>query len=190
MTARPPEQEPEAWGALMARAQAGDAQAYRALLTGILPFVRALARRALRDGAEVEDAVQDILLSLHAARASYDPARPFRPWLAGVARHRLLDRRRALGRRGARETALGEEHETIAAVVANGTGPELDGAALRRALAQLPAGQRTAVELTKLRELSVKEAAAVSGMSEGAVKVATHRGLARLRRLLGGGGAE
>jgi RNA polymerase sigma-70 factor (ECF subfamily) len=85
---------------------------------------------------------------------------------------------------------LGEEHETIAAVAANSTGPELDGPALRRALAQLPAGQRTAVELTKLRELSVKEAAAVSGMSEGALKVATHRGLARLRWLLGGGRAE
>jgi RNA polymerase sigma-70 factor (ECF subfamily) len=48
----------------------------------------------------------------------------------------------------------------------------------------LPEGQREAIELLKLEELSLKEAAAVSGTSVGALKVATHRALRALRRTL------
>jgi RNA polymerase sigma-70 factor (ECF subfamily) len=174
----------------MAAAQAGDQAAYRALLLAITPFARAMARRALRDAAEVEDAVQDILLTVHTARQTYDPARPFRPWLAGIARHRILDRLRGGGRRAAREVALGPEHETFAAVPAKEEGAALDEPALARALASLPEGQRQAVTLTKLREMPLKEAAMVTGMSVTALKVATHRGLKRLRLLLGGGERE
>jgi RNA polymerase sigma-70 factor (ECF subfamily) len=50
----------------------------------------------------------------------------------------------------------------------------------------LPPGQRQAVELLKLRELSLKEASALTGMSIGALKVATHRAIASLRRTLRG----
>ena len=95
----------DAWSALMAAAQAGDRAAYRALLEAAAPFARALAARALRRPADVEDAVQDILLTLHETRALFDPARPFKPWLAGIARHRIADRQRRLGRAAARETA-------------------------------------------------------------------------------------
>src|SRR5215469_10292953 len=80
------------WAALMARAQDGDKAAYRALLTAITPYIRALARRALRDAADVDDVVQDVLLSLHQIRHTYDPSRPFAPWLATIARRRIVDR--------------------------------------------------------------------------------------------------
>jgi DNA-directed RNA polymerase specialized sigma24 family protein len=48
----------------------------------------------------------------------------------------------------------------------------------------VPAGQREAIELLKLRELSLKEAAAASGTTVGALKVATHRAMIALRRVL------
>src|SRR5712691_824655 len=64
---------------LMAQAQAGEREAYRRLLEDITPFVRALASRRLRDASEVEDAVQDVLLTVHLIRHTYDPARPFAP---------------------------------------------------------------------------------------------------------------
>jgi RNA polymerase sigma-70 factor (ECF subfamily) len=58
--------------------------------------------------------------------------------------------------------------------------------ALQDALRALPAGQRRAIELLKLQELSLKEAAARSGTSVGALKVATHRAIAALRKALTG----
>ena len=53
---------------LMARAQAGEREAYRRLLKDITPFIRALATRRLRDASDVEDAVQDVLLTMHVIR--------------------------------------------------------------------------------------------------------------------------
>ena len=179
--------EASGWATLMARAQAGDRDAYRTLLLAVTPYIRAMASRALRERADAEDAVQDVLITMHGIRHTYDPARPFRPWLAGITRHRLLDRLRAKGRRAVWEVAWEPVHETFAADAANTEDRAWDGSALRAAMLSLPAGQRRAIELTKLREMSLREASAASGMTEGALKVAVHRGLARLRKLMGGG---
>jgi RNA polymerase sigma factor (sigma-70 family) len=173
------------WSALMARAQDGDRIAYRRLLEDITPYLRSLAARHRAPSGEAEDAVQDILLTLHAVRHSYDPGRPFGPWLLAIARRRIADRLRRHGRIAAAETALGPEHETIVA-----TGPNLYALlagrpGLRDAIERLPPGQRQAVLLLKLRELSLKEAASESGMSVGALKVASHRALKALRAMLG-----
>jgi RNA polymerase sigma-70 factor (ECF subfamily) len=169
----------------MARAQDGDRIAYRRLLEDITPYLRSLAARHRAPSDEAEDAVQDILLTLHAVRHSYDPGRPFGPWLLAIARRRIADRLRRYGRIAAAETALGPEHETIIA-----TGPNLYALlagrpGLRDAIERLPPGQRQAVLLLKLRELSLKEAASESGMSVGALKVASHRALKALRAMLG-----
>ncbi len=56
---------------------------------------------------------------------------------------------------------------------------------LRAAVAELPPGQREAVELLKLKEMSLKEASAATGQSETALKVAVHRAVKRLRVILG-----
>jgi RNA polymerase sigma-70 factor (ECF subfamily) len=178
--------EPNAWAGLMARAQAGDGVAYRALLVAITPHARAIAARALRERADVEDAVQDILITVHRIRHTYDPARPFRPWLIAIARHRVLDRLRAQGRRAVWEIGWSVEAETFPADAANNAGMAWDSQELRAAMATLPDGQRQAIEMTKLREMSLLEASVASGMTVGALKVAVHRGIARLRVLLGG----
>lgn len=178
----------DGWGGLMARAQDGDAAAYRALLLAITPYARAIAGRALRERADAEDVVQEVLMTVHRIRHSYDPARPFRPWLVAIVRHRVLDRLRAGGRRAAWETGWVAEAETFAGDAANEDTLAWDGKALRAALERLPAGQRQAIEMTKLREMSLREASAASGMTVGALKVAVHRGIARLRQLMGGGG--
>ena len=173
------------WSALMAAAQAGDRDAYRRLLVAVVPYVRAIASRALRDAADVEDVVQDVLLTLHAMRPMYDPARPFRPWLAGIARHRLADRLRRNARRHRREVPLAPEHETFADAGANKGDAAIEGSALRAAVAALPPGQRQAIELMKLQEMSLQDAATLTGQSVVALKVATHRAIKRLRRALG-----
>jgi RNA polymerase sigma factor (sigma-70 family) len=169
---------------LMARAQAGEREAYHRLLEDITPFIRALAARRLRDASEVEDAVQDVLLTVHVIRHTYDPARPFAPWLAAIAKRRIIDRLRRQMRRNLRQTTLGSKQETFSAPEANLGDAGVDAVALRTAIERLPPGQRQAIKLLKLGEMSLKEAATASGMSIAALKVATHRALARLRKAL------
>lgn len=174
---------PAEWSELMGRSQKGDTAAYRRLLLGITPYLRAIAMRAHRNPSDAEDTVQDILLTLHSIRDTYDCARPFKPWLAGIAQHRVADRLRIHGRAANREVALDLVHETFAAPETNIEGAALDHRTLRAGLEALPPSQRRAVTLLKLQEMSLKEAAAVSGMSIVSLKVATHRGIQALRRL-------
>src|SRR5262245_66257568 len=85
---------------LMRAAQRGDSDAYRALLTAITPRIRRIVRvrRAFLGTADVEDLVQDVLLSVHAVLATYDPSRPFMPWLLAIVRNRLADAARRYAR--------------------------------------------------------------------------------------------
>jgi RNA polymerase sigma-70 factor (ECF subfamily) len=175
---------PAEWSELMVRSQKGDTAAYRLLLVCITPYLRAIAMRAHRNPSDAEDTVQDILLTLHSIRETYDGTRPFKPWLAGIAQHRVADRLRIQGRAANREVALDLDHETFAAPETNMEEAALDHRALRAGLEALPPSQRQAVTLLKLREMSLKEAATVSGMSIVSLKVATHRGIKALRRLL------
>ncbi len=178
------------WSALMARAQDGDRPAYRALLEDMTPYLRSLAARCFNDPRDIEDAVQDVLLAIHIVRNTYDPARPFGPWLVAIANRRIIDRLRRKARDKSREIALAAEQETFQLDAANlqttsRTAPP-DAALLREAIERLPLEQRQAVELLKLREMSLKEAAAVTGRSVAALKVATHRAIKNLRTILRG----
>ena len=141
------------WSALMASAQDGDRNAYRALLTQIEPYVRSIARRCFRHPA--------------------------------IANHRVIDRLRHETRKRAREIELSPEHETFAQAHANHDG--IAERALIEAIDKLPPEQRDAVRMLKLNEMSLKEASKASGRSVAALKVATHRALANLRKLIGGG---
>lgn len=179
--------DPQQWTALMVRGQRGDTDAYHRLLLGITPYLRTIANQAHRNASDAEDTVQDILLTLHEVRQTYDPSRPFKPWLAGIARLRIADRLRALGRVAAREVMLETEHEAFAALDQT-SAHALDSRTVGAALQTLPTGQRQAITLLKLQERSLKEAAEQSGMSIASLKVSAHRGIKALRRLLGEGG--
>jgi DNA-directed RNA polymerase specialized sigma24 family protein len=89
----------------MRAAQAGDAQAYAALLRTLTPKLREIIsnQRRFLQPSDIEDLVQDVLLSVHAVRATYDPQRPFMPWLLTIVQNRLADAARRYARRGAHE---------------------------------------------------------------------------------------
>jgi RNA polymerase sigma-70 factor (ECF subfamily) len=171
------------WAILMARAQDGDRGAYHRLLQEIAPYLRALAARRHRDPNDAEDAVQDILLTIHCIRHTYDPARPFGPWLVTIANRRFIDRLRRQGRIRARETPLTAEHETFSGPRAN-LGESTDRHELEGAIAKLPPRQQQAIRLLKLKEMSLKEATVASGLSITSLKVNTHRALKSLRKML------
>jgi RNA polymerase sigma-70 factor (ECF subfamily) len=172
------------WSRLMAAAQDGDRAAYRALLEAVTPYVRALASRCFRDTGDTEDAVQDVLLTIHAVRHAYDPARPFGPFLVAIANRRIIDRLRRQTRARSREIEFTAAHETFAGDNIEQDGGTADAAALHAAIADLPPEQRQAVRLLKLQEMSLHEAAQTSGKSISALKVAVHRAIKSLRKRL------
>lgn len=174
------------WSALMAAAQSGDAAAYRTLLEQLAPFLRHLGRRRGLDPAASEDAAQDVLLTIHRVRHTYDPSRPFVPWVLAIAQRRIIDVYRRDGRIRAQETSEPELLETFPDPTPNlavETAEQREW--LRQALVSLPRKQREALELVKLRDMSVAEAAARSGQSPGAIKVNVHRAIKSLRAILG-----
>jgi len=180
-------------GALMAAAQDGDGAAYAALLRDCLPLLRAIVRRQGVPPDSIEDAVQEVLLTLHRVRHTYDPARSFTAWLGGIARHRALDQLRRTGTRARLETHAPDEYEAYAEP---GEGPDaalLRGDAARRlraAVASLPAGQREAVQRLALDDASLAEAAGATGKTKVALKVSLHRALKTLRLRMEGRGDE
>ncbi|HEY2134221.1 MAG TPA: sigma-70 family RNA polymerase sigma factor [Acetobacteraceae bacterium] len=173
------------WSALMAAAQDGDAIAYHRLLTALPPFLRILLRQRHVSPERIEDITQDTLLTLHRVRHTYDPGRPFIPWLAAIATRRAIDARRRNARIAAWEAPSSDMIETFIDPESNKETDARDHQdELTRAMAGLTGKQREALELVKLREMSVAEAAAVSGQTPGAIKVNTHRAIRALRALL------
>lgn len=157
---------------LMARAQAGDSAAYRDLLASVQLWLRRFFAQRIAP-AEVDDLVQETLISLHRKRATYEPERPFLPWLAAIARYRWIDRLRQTYRVATDaldEDVRVESHEDVVHAQIS----------IDRLLAQLNPAQAQAIALVKIDGLSIAEASQRCGQSESLVKVNIHRGLKRL----------
>jgi RNA polymerase sigma-70 factor (ECF subfamily) len=180
----------------MKAAQGGDGAAYQLLLGSLLPPLRAFVRRRGVEASEVEDVVQEILLSIHRARHTWRADRPFDPWLWAIARNASTDALRRQVREWSRRVPAPRSFnggstplETLAADERS-SDPEAQLAAaeltpkLAEALARLPASQREAVELLYVEQLSVVEAATRAGVSPAALKVRAHRGSRALRAAL------
>lgn len=178
------EQHDRQLSSLMRKAQDGDQAAYASLLREVLPILKRVvqARLGFLPVMDREDLVQDILMSVHAARVTYDPTRPFKPWLMTIAHNRMVDQARRNSRRAANEMSVDEYPADVADADAGAASDRYgDPEELRRAITVLPKGQRSALELLKLREMSLKEASQATGMSISALKVSVHRAIKTLR---------
>jgi len=170
--------------AQMAAAQSGDRAAYEALLRDCVPFIAMVAGRQGVPPDRRDDVVQDVLLTIHRARQTYDPARSFNAWLRIIAERRAIDLMRQVHRHGAREVHAPVAFESYAdrdADPARGVDHVQGSGRVSDALAGLPASQREAVEALVLREQSLAEAAVTTRRSKGALKVNLHRALKSLR---------
>lgn len=145
-------------------------------------MIRAFLRRRIADPAELADVHQETLVHLHRARHTYDPRRPFDPWLFAIVRHTTIDHGRRRRARSSWEVLVDEPPEQTAEATAG------YDRALEHALAGLPASQREAFEMLQVEGLSVDAAAARAGVSRGALKVRAHRAYKALRSLFGGKG--
>lgn len=168
----------------MVRAQDGDQAAYCRLLKAIVPVIRGMARRQIyQDDALLEDVVQDVLLTVHRVRHTYDPGRPFLPWLSAIVSARAIDALRARGRRQSWEVI--DEEAVLAypdAGACDGLGKATAHQQVDELLRRLPDRQRRIVELVHLCEMSLAEAAAASSTTLSAVKSVLHRAFNTLRQ--------
>ncbi|HKC51402.1 MAG TPA: sigma-70 family RNA polymerase sigma factor [Myxococcota bacterium] len=174
----------QTWRARMVAAQAGDRAAYEKLLLELLPYARHRAARSVRDHSAQEDVVQNVLISMHRARHTYRPERPFTAWFHAILRNAVIDWARSQARRAGREVSLDANPAFEPSIAAETPGGDALSAEMTQALAALPASQREAVELIHIDGLSVTDAAALAGVSAGALKVRAHRGYKALRGLL------
>jgi RNA polymerase sigma-70 factor (ECF subfamily) len=167
---------------LMRAAIAGDERAYGEFLQRAACLVRGFARRRIvQGGIDPEDIVQETLLAIHIKRHTWRNDAPVTPWLYAIARYKLVDAFRRQGRRV--EIDIDEIAETIAE-------PQVESAReweIDRALESLAPGQRSVVASVSVDGRSISETAKSLGMSETAVRVALHRGLAAIARRFGRG---
>jgi RNA polymerase sigma-70 factor (ECF subfamily) len=160
------------WGLLMSAAQAGDSAAYRVLLQALGPWLRGYYARRL-PSVMIDDAAQDAIMAVHEKRHTYDPARPFKPWLNGIARHKWIDRLEAMKRwpmESLTEDIPVGDHGTAV----------ISATILENLLSTLKPTQAEVIRLVKLQGFSVDEASERTGQSTSLVKVNIHRGLARM----------
>jgi RNA polymerase sigma-70 factor (ECF subfamily) len=179
--------------AVVADAVAGNRDALREVLETIRPIVvrycRARLGTAERSGLSADDVAQEVCLAAITALPRYkDQGRPFLAFVYGIASHKVTDAHRAVARNRADPTDELPERASWAA------GPEqmaldAEAAARMNALLQvLPAKQREILVLRVVVGLSAEETAEAVGSSPGAVRVAQHRALARLREEMIGAG--
>jgi RNA polymerase sigma-70 factor, ECF subfamily len=165
---------------LMRAAIAGDERAYTEFLRRAGCLVRGIARRkVVQGGIDPEDIVQETLLAIHMKRHTWRDDAPVTPWLYAIARYKVIDACRRRGRRA--EIEIGEIAETFAE-------PERETVSEReigRALETLAPGQRSVVAAVSVDGLSIRETAKSLGMTETAVRVALHRGLAVIAQRFG-----
>ncbi len=166
---------------LMARyASRGDKAAFEQLFRRWAPRVSALLSRTSGPSDQVEDLLQKTFMHLHRARADYQPARPFRPWLYTIALNVRRETARSSGRR--REAAMDPEFVPEPGVPPSVRSPE--ARAVQQALMQLGEAQREVVVLHWYEGLSFPEIAEMLGATTTAVKVRAHRAYEVLRGLL------
>jgi RNA polymerase sigma-70 factor (ECF subfamily) len=167
---------------LMRLSLAGDQRAYAVLLRETARLLKPFLSKRLRFTNEVDDLLQEILLSIHKARHTYDGQRPYKPWVYAIAKFRLLDHLRA---HYADQLYDAEDYDELEEILPDDvTESALSYESISAEVEKLPEKQATILRLMHHDGYTAKEVAARMGMNESAVKVAAHRAYKILRERL------
>ncbi len=170
------------FAALMQQSLAGDQAAYAVLLKETSRLLRPFLAKRLSYTNEVDDLLQEILISIHKARHTYDGNRPYKPWVYAIARFRLQDHLRAhysdLLRHAVDLSDLEEFlHEDV-------TESAISYESISKEVQKLPHKQASILQMMHQEGFTAKQVAEKIGMKESAVKVAAHRAYKVLRKTL------
>jgi RNA polymerase sigma-70 factor (ECF subfamily) len=170
------EAELTAW---MRAALVGDADAYRTFLHCVVPYVRTVARsRCRRVGieGEAEDIVQEVLLTIHLKRNTWDQSRQIGPWISAITRNKVVDALRKRGRRN--HTSLDDVIDVLPAEEV--TSSEIELQELELLIKRLPFHRQQIIRSVSFNGVSIRDVAKQLKMTEGAVRVSLHRALKAL----------
>jgi RNA polymerase sigma-70 factor, ECF subfamily len=174
----------------VARARAGDADAWGELYRQYAPAIFRFCRRAMPTREDAEDATMDIFLKVKQKLSQYDASRPFGAWLYTVAANHCWDLLRRRKVRQDLETGDVEEiplqHPDpgqLERLIDERTGQQV-----RRALDKLPARSRMALVLRYYADMSYDEIAEALGVRRAFVGVVLLRARHQLRDALGARG--
>ncbi|MDJ0761961.1 MAG: RNA polymerase sigma factor [Myxococcota bacterium] len=168
--------------ALASRAAAGDSDAFTQIVKRYEGPVYNLCYRYLGP-ANAEDAAQETFIRAFVHRGAFDPDRPLLPWLITIARRLCIDRLR----RSKRETLSNESSDALAdsrPTAEDATASQETLGQLATMLETLPEGQREAISLYHIDELSYEDVAKTLDVPIGTVMTWLHRGRVKLRTLL------
>lgn len=165
----------------MVLAQDGNASATGQLLTALAPRLRAFFRSKGASAEDSEDLVQETLIAIYTKRAMFDPGQRLLGWAYAIARYRMIDRWRHTKRRG-QELPIDDFEHVLTAHHTEAGDPKRD---IARLLANLPDKQRHAIELVKIKDMSITEACVATGWSASDIKICIHRGMKTLMALVG-----
>lgn len=168
---------------LMVRYQDGELEALDEIFELISTHVRNYLASLTRDMTRAEDLLQETFLQVHRSRRTYEPPRPVRPWIFGIARHVWLMDRRSRGRRAKREWTPEEELPDLPVQGLAADLPMTDGLVV--ALGEVADNRREALLLHHVWGFSFKEIGGMLGISERAAKLRSFRGIEDLREFFG-----
>ena len=165
------------WHEWMVLAQKGDQASYRLLLTELQPWLRAFYSKRIHQNI-VDDLVQDTLLTIHAKRQTFDPTYPFGAWISAVARHRWIDYMR--------KNLKYVQCELDESMICEASNADITARHdVEKLLKTIPSAQAEVIDMIKIRDFSVEEAAIKTGRSVSSIKVMVHRGLKKLNMTVG-----
>ena len=168
--------------ALMRNSQSGNQQTYAALLHETARMLRPYLAKRLNFDSEVDDLLQEILISIHKARHTYDGQRPYKPWAYAIAKFRLQDYLRAhYADHLHHAVELSEVENDLQEPV---TKSDISYESISGEIEKLPPKQAAILQMMHQEGYTAKEVAEKICMKESAVKVAAHRAYKILRKIL------
>ena len=176
------ERDEHRWASLMESAQSGNESDYRQLLTELANVIERFLGSRFGNHHFIEDCVQEALIAVHQARHTYDPKRPFRPWLFAIVRNKTIDFLRQQRTRDKAAEHFQRDQEVLGQPGRQSfsRGEMSEG----RLLELLPEQHKEVLILTKIIGFSIAETAVKLEISESAVKVRVHRAVRKLKKLL------
>jgi RNA polymerase sigma-70 factor (ECF subfamily) len=171
----------------MDRYAEGDDAAFDELARGLTPRLRAFLLRLSGSRELAADLTQETLLRIHRARGSFARGGAVVPWAYAIARNAFISHARAKKTRLARNSLDVSEIELAAGLEANAEArlsAQQSAEIVRRTLSAMPLANREAFVLIRYEGMSVSDAAALVGVSDGALKLRAFRAYEMLRAAL------
>lgn len=182
----------QAWADALRRERAGDGSRYEWFLKEYAAVLRRVVRARLSAAGlgahEAEDIVQEVLMAIHLRRDQWDDRRPLLPWLGAISRYKTIDALRRRRSESRLRTDL-DDREWANLFEDEGEPAVDDNSLVERRVSALPRVEQSAVRKIAIEGMPPKDAAHALGMKEGTLRVAFHRGLARLLKRAQGGEA-